>query len=271
MLSLSERREALAGVEEIARGAAAILAKGHRTPIRALEFKGEIDLVTEFDRASEDHIRAQFSAAFPGWDVIAEEAGGTASGERPIVYCDPLDGTTNFSHGHPFFAVSIGVMSGDVMELGVVIAPALGWTYTAARGLGATRNGERCAVSAIDRVDRSLLATGFPYDRRTSEQNNLRAFVEMKKRYAQGIRRCGAASIDLCLVADGTYEGYWEHKLKPWDLAAGALLVTEAGGRISGFDGGAADVRSGDLVASNGVIHDALLAALRDVESMPGL
>jgi myo-inositol-1(or 4)-monophosphatase len=270
MLSLAERLDVQREIEEIARGAAAILIGGYRKPV-ALEFKGEIDLVTEFDRASEAHIRAEAARRLAQFDLVAEEGGGIATGRRPVIYADPLDGTTNFSHGHPFFAVSIAVVSRGVPEVGVVIAPALGWTFTAAREVGATRNGERIRVSAVDQIDRSLLATGFPYDRRTSPKNNLRAFVEIKKRYAQGIRRCGAASIDLCLVADGTYDGYWEHKLQPWDLAAGALLVTESGGRVTGFDGGAADVTTGELVASNGRVHRELLDALNEVEAMEPL
>jgi myo-inositol-1(or 4)-monophosphatase len=265
MLSLHERVEILRELEIIGQGAAAILMKGFRKPLASLEFKGAIDLVTEYDRASEAFIRAEVGRCLPDFDLVAEEEGGTVSGTRPVIYADPLDGTTNFSHGHPFFAVSIALTSGDTLEAGVVIAPALGWTYAAARDHGATRNGEPCRVSAIGVLDRSLLATGFPYDRRTSPQNNLRAFVELKKRFAQGVRRCGAAAIDLCLVADGTYEGYWERKLRPWDLAGGAALVRAAGGRISDFVGGGGSVVSGHVVATNGLIHEALLAELASV------
>ena len=271
MLSLHERVDILRELEIIGQGAAAILMKGFRKPLASLEFKGAIDLVTEYDRASEAFIRAEVGRRLPTFDLVAEEEGGTVSGTRPVIYADPLDGTTNFSHGHPFFAVSIALTSGDTLEAGVVIAPALGWTYAAARGHGATRNGEPSRVSTIGVLDRSLLATGFPYDRRTSPQNNLRAFVELKKRFAQGVRRCGAAAIDLCLVADGTYEGYWEHKLKPWDLAAGALMVMESGGRVTSFEGGAPRVLNGELVASNGLVHDELLRALAEAESLPPL
>jgi myo-inositol-1(or 4)-monophosphatase len=271
MLSPTDLRDALRELTAIATDAAGVLMSGYRRPGGTrVEFKGAIDLVTEFDRASEDLIRARVARSFPGIDLVAEERGGAVRGDRPVLYADPLDGTTNFAHGHPFFAVSLGLLSGDTLEAGVVVAPALGWVHAAARGLGTTRNGEPCRVSATAVLDRALLATGFPYDRRTSPENNFRAFVELK-RLAQGVRRCGSAALDLCLVADGTYDGYWERKLKPWDLAAGALMVQEAGGRVTGFAGEPPDVRGGSLVASNGWVHDELLAALAAAEAKPAL
>jgi myo-inositol-1(or 4)-monophosphatase len=270
MLSPKERSETLHVLTAIAADAAVVLMQAWRRPGTRIEYKGEIDLVTESDRASEALIRERVARSLPGVDLVAEEQGGVVHGDRPVLYADPLDGTTNFAHGHPFFAVSLGLLCGDALEVGVVVAPALGWTHAAARGLGATRNGEPCRVSETAVLDRALLATGFPYDRRTSPENNFRAFVDLKRK-AQGVRRCGAASLDLCLVADGTYDGYWERKLNPWDLAAGALLVTEAGGRVTGFGGEAVDVRKGNLVASNGVLHDELLAALAEAEAKPPL
>jgi len=246
---------------------------GYRRPdARRVEYKGAVDLVTDYDRASEELIRKRIAKSFPGCDLIAEESGGRASGDRPVFYADPLDGTTNFSHGHPFFAVSIGlVTNGNIPEIGVVVAPALGWTYTAARECGATRNGEPCQVSRVALLDRSLVATGFPYDRRTSRENNFRAFIELKKK-AQGVRRCGAASLDLCLVADGAYDGYWEHKLRPWDLAAGSVVVQEAGGQVTDFDGRTPnDIWKGSLVATNGQIHQELLTILAAAEAMEPL
>lgn len=269
-LSREERRDALDELTHIATDAAAVLMTGYRRRDTRVEYKGAIDLVTDFDRASEDLIRARVARSFPGCDLVAEERGGEASGARPVIYADPLDGTTNFAHGHPFFAVSIGLAVGSTLEAGVVVAPALGWTHAAARECGATRNSEVCRVSTVSTLDRALLATGFPYDRRTSPENNFRAFVELKKR-AQGVRRCGAASLDLCLVGDGTYDGYWERKLKPWDLAAGMLVVLEGGGRVTGFGGEPPDFRAGLLVATNGIVHDELLHALAEAEALPPL
>jgi myo-inositol-1(or 4)-monophosphatase len=273
MLSPSDLTDALREVTAIAADAATLLLTGYRRPGGGprVEYKGAVDLVTEFDRRSEERIRERLARSFPGCDIVAEESGGTVRGDRPVFFADPLDGTTNYAHGHPFFAVSIGLWEPDgSLGLGCVVAPALGWTHTAARGQGAMRNDVPCRVSSTNALERSLLATGFPYDRRTSTQNNLRAFVELKRK-AQGIRRCGAASLDLCLVADGTYDGYWEHKLNAWDLAAGAMCVLESGGRATNFDGSTLDVHGGHLVVSNGAIHEELLSALAVAEQMEPL
>lgn len=251
----------------IAREAAAHLATGYRGQF-VVEHKGETDLVTRFDRESEDIVRERVARELPGVDLIAEESGGTASGARPVLYADPLDGTTNFAHGHPFFCVSLGVLEGDALTHAAVVAPALGTEYHATRGHGAFRGGVRCRVSDTRELVKSLLATGFPYDGRSNPENNLREFCELTLR-TQGVRRCGSAALDLCLTADGTFDAYWERHLKPWDLAAGALMVHEAGGRLSDFEDGPADVRKGWLVASNGHLHAPLLAALRDARLRP--
>jgi myo-inositol-1(or 4)-monophosphatase len=178
---------------------------------------------------------------------------------------DPIDGTTNYAHGHPFWCVSIGLVAAEGPALGVVVAPALQLEWVA-DGTRSTRNGEGCRVSEQSELSQSLLATGFPYDRQTSSENNFAAFVHFKK-ITQGIRRCGSAAIDLCFVADGTYDGYWERKLKPWDMAAGIAMVRASGGRATAFDGGPLDVVSGYAIASNGKIHDAIVAEL----ARPGL
>jgi myo-inositol-1(or 4)-monophosphatase len=224
-----------------------------------------IDLVTRFDKASEDLIVRGLSARFPGHRILAEEGGDRGGDpEAPRWIVDPLDGTTNFAHGLPFFAVSIACEARGVLRAGVVAAPALGWTFAAARGAGARRNGQPIAVSATAEVGQALLATGFPYDRRTSQKNNFAQFLTLK-RQAQGVRRFGAAALDLSLVATGWLDGYWEMKLNPWDLAAGVLLVEEAGGRTSGWAGEATDIHSGQVVATNGHIHDELLGILGKV------
>jgi myo-inositol-1(or 4)-monophosphatase len=230
-----------------------------------VEHKGAIDLVTSYDRASERYLRERLSAAAPFAIVGEEEGGGAASGvDGATWYLDPLDGTTNFCHGHPFYCVSIGLFVGAEPVLGVVVAPALGLEWTGGDGLGATRNGEPCSVSRVATLGDTLLATGFPYDRRTSKENNFDAFVAIKKQ-AQAVRRCGSAAIDLCFVGDGTYDGYWERKLRPWDLAAGAAIVRAAGGRVTTFDGHEGGLLSGNLVATNAHFHDALVDALARV------
>ena len=249
---------------EAAREAAALVMPGWRSGVRA-EKKGPIDLVTEYDRASEALLRERLHARTP-FKVVGEEAGADAGADPnvPRWFVDPIDGTTNFVHGHPFWCVSVGLVLGGAPVLGAIVAPALRSEWTGAVGGRATRDGAPCAVSEVDRFGDALLATGFPYDRRTSPQNNFDAFVAIKKQ-CQAVRRCGSAALDCALVADGTYDGYWEMKLGPWDVAAGAAIVVAAGGRISDYAGGAADVTRGELIATNGRIHDALVAALHAV------
>ena len=253
----------------VARESAAVLMEGYRRP-GEVEFKGPIDLVTRWDRASEESLRAALAQAFPGLLLVAEESAGASVPDGLALWADPLDGTTNFVHGHPFFAVSIGLAEGSSLLAGAVVAPALGLEWHAARGHGAFRNGLPCRVSSAASLDRSLLATGFPYDNATNPLDNFAEFAALTKR-SRGVRRCGAAALDLCLTADGTFDGYWERFLKPWDLAAGALLVTEAGGRTTDLDGAECDFRGGWMVASNGRVHDELVAALGAVRRDSGL
>jgi myo-inositol-1(or 4)-monophosphatase len=258
---------------------------------RAQSKASERDLVTEFDRAAEALLVARLAAAFPDDAVVAEEGGGRAGGSGARWLVDPLDGTTNFAHGLPLFCVSIarelgppplgpgpkargglppsmdggagGPQSGGAVEVGVVHAPALGLTFAARRGEGATLGGAPIRVSDEARLEHALLATGFPYDSAESADDNLAQFTALQKR-AQGVRRFGSAALDLALVAAGRFDGYWEMKLKPWDLAAGTLLVEEAGGRVTGWSGGPSVLDRGACVATNGRVHDALLAALAE-------
>ena len=229
---------------------------GFRTRPR-VDLKGPVDLVTEWDRRSEAFIRERLGELCPGVPILGEEGGGQFS-ERLTFYCDPLDGTTNFVHGHPFFAVSLGVMENGIPLAGAVYAPALNCIWSGARHHGAYRNNEPCHVSHTNVLGDALLATGFPPVRERAPHNNLDAYVRAKP-MVRGIRRCGSASIDLCFVADGTYDGYWERALHAWDIVAGAAIVLAAGGRVSALDGTQARLEIGHIIASNGHLHDTLL------------
>jgi myo-inositol-1(or 4)-monophosphatase len=264
---------------EAAREAAAMVLGGFRRNL-VVEHKGAVDLVTSFDRQSEALLRRRLGEALP-FAIVGEEEGGTPDGIA--LYVDPIDGTTNFVHGHPFWCVSIGLVIAGEPVLGVILAPALGlewfgWVAATGEGRAVRRAADNaitalpgslaphvveqpCTVSATAAFEHALLATGFPYDRRTSADNNFDAFVAIK-RQCQAIRRCGSAAIDLCLVADGTYDGYWERKLRPWDIAGGVAIVRAAGGRVTDFDGDATFIETGHLIATNGAIHARLISEL---------
>lgn len=244
----------------IAVDAGKLLLNGWRGDLRVHK-KGAIDLVTDYDLRSEALLRERMTRAFPSHALVAEEGEDQVTGDW-VWYVDPLDGTTNFAHGHFFFAVSIGLALRGRPVLGVVHAPALGVTWTAAEGRSATRNGEPCSVSTTATLADALVATGFPYDRATTDEDNLREAVDIIPR-VQGIRRCGSAALDLCLVADGTYDGYWEQKVKPWDVCAGMIIARAAGARITDYDGSSATVGSSQLVTAGPSLHPSLLAAVR--------
>ena len=250
---------------EAARAAAALVEKGWRRRPAVAAKRAPVDLVTQFDRESEALLREALSSATP-FPVVGEEEGGERArgAEAATWYVDPLDGTTNFVHGHPFWCVSIGLLRGALPILGVVVAPSLRTEWTGVAGRGSYRNGEACRVSETPRLNEALLATGFPFDRRTSEDNNFDAFVAIKKK-CQAVRRCGSAAIDMCFVADGTYDGYWEKKLGPWDVAGGSAIVLAAGGHLSDYAGDPVDVTKGNVVATNGRVHAELVRALAEV------
>ena len=226
-----------------------------------IEHKGEIDLVTEVDRACEDLLVGGLRQSFPGHDFLAEENLYPATGSRYKWIIDPLDGTTNFAHGFPWFAVSIGLEVEGEIVLGVVYHTMMDELFTALKGEGAYLNGQRLRVSSRQPLRSSLLASGFPYDSATDRENNFAHFVNFQMN-ARGIRRAGAAALDLAYVAAGRFDGFWEAKLKPWDVAAGQLLVREAGGAVTGFDGEGYSVYSHRIVASNGLIHDEMVEML---------
>lgn len=245
--------------EVVAREAAALLMsfKGHAS----VSWKGVGDLVTAADQAAEAHVIRRLAEAFPDDRIIGEEGGGHGGDADWVWYVDPLDGTTNFVCGLPHFAVSLGAFFCGRPAVGVVVAPELGRAFVGARGLGATCNGVPIHVAAEPQLTRVLAATGFPYDRSTTSQSLVLPLERALVRCLD-VRRLGSAALDLCLVADGTFGVYWEPRLKPWDFAAGVLLVEEAGGQVSDHHGGDGYLTSCGVLASNGHVHAQFL---RDV------
>lgn len=229
---------------------------------RSIRYKGSIDLVTDFDQRSQDIILDHLSKCFPEHDFLAEEGGGRKQGSEYRWIIDPIDGTTNFAHRFPIFCVSIALQYRRDIVVGLVYDPMRDEEFSAVIGTGACLNGERIRVSSTPELDKSLLATGFPYDIRDSEVNNLDHFSHFAIR-AQAIRRCGSAALDLCYVACGRFDGFWELKLHPWDVAAASLIVTEAGGRITDFRNGPFHVFGTEALASNGRIHSQMQEVLR--------
>jgi myo-inositol-1(or 4)-monophosphatase len=256
--------------ERVARAAvneASAMLLGTWRDAKIIQRKGEVDLVTETDRAVEAAIVARLAHAFPDHVVIAEEASGVGVPTRPppdryVWYLDPLDGTTNFAHAYPHFAVSLAMALGDDLLFGIVHDPVRDETFAAARGRGATLNEEPIAVSSVAALDDALLATGFPYDRREHLDTYLVFFADFVGR-AQGVRRNGSAALDLCYVACGRLDGFWEWKLRPWDTAAGALVVRESRGVVSTFRGEPFDLFGPQTLATNGHLHATMLAVLR--------
>jgi myo-inositol-1(or 4)-monophosphatase len=254
----------------VAEEAATLVAAGHRSRPRHDE-KAPRDLVTEFDRASERLLVARLASLSPGIPVVSEEASAQdqeGKGQPGLVwYVDPLDGTTNFVHGHPFWCVAVGLMEDDRPVAGAVVAPILALRWHGFVGPAGElrrtsfRNGAPCSVSATAELGEAMVATGFPARRDRAPDNNFDSFVAVK-RVAQAVRRCGSAAIDLCMVADGTYDGYWERALHAWDTAAASAIVLGAGGTVTALDGGAPNYHVGHVVASNGLVQAALLAVL---------
>ncbi len=244
---------------EAARAAGAVLRDRYRTGF-AVRHKGPVDLVTDVDLRSEEVIREVLARRTPGTAVLGEEEGLSPGGrDRWIV--DPLDGTVNYAHGYPCFCVSVAWEEAGRVAAGVVYDPLRDEMFTACRGRGSFLDGVPVRVSGTARLEASLLATGFPYDRRTNPRNNYQAFVRLTH-LTHGVRRGGSAALDLAYTACGRLDGFWEPGLKPWDLAAGCLLVEEAAGMVSGLDGGPFTPYGEDVVATNGAIHAEVLAEL---------
>jgi myo-inositol-1(or 4)-monophosphatase len=250
-----------------ARAAAEWVEGGHRSQPSYERKQSDADLVTRYDVESEQLIRRILAEQTPDLPIVGEEQGGQADA-RPTWFLDPIDGTTNFAHGHPFYAVSIGLLQQGVPLLGAVVAPALKCEWYGYVGGGAFRNGQRCAVTRQSTLSDALVSTGFsPVTRRLGHpEDNLAAFCRVSP-HVRDLRRCGSAALDLCLVADGSYDAYWERRLAPWDVAAGSAILLAAGGRLTNLTGGPYNLNSGYLLASNGLIHDSLIALLeRDGE-----
>jgi myo-inositol-1(or 4)-monophosphatase len=248
--------------ERLAREAGSIQRERYETDFRIQTKSAAIDLVTEVDHACEAHIVDTLHAERPGDAILAEEGGGDDDpGATWRWIIDPLDGTTNYAHGYPRFCVSIGVWRDGESAVGVVYDPLLDELYAATRGVGATLNGRAIHVSSETRLGNALLATGFAYDVRRSREDNLDHFAHFVKS-VRGLRRDGSAALDLCYVAAGRFDGFWELKLHAWDVAAGNLIVEEAGGRTSDLAGNPPRGDGRETVASNGHLHDAMIDLL---------
>lgn len=232
--------------------------------VRNIEVKqgDERNLVSEIDRGAEERIIAIIRRHYPGHAILAEESGGSLAPAEYRWIIDPLDGTTNFLHGVPIFSVSIGIERRGELIAGVVYDPNQDEMFTAEKGAGAFLNGRRLKVSSSSVLVESLLVTGFPYNITENPGNAVEHFVHFLMA-ARGVRRLGSAAMDLCYVAAGRFDGFWEVSLSPWDMAAGALLVQEAGGRVTDMAGGPLNIYQKTVLASNGPIHDTMLAVLK--------
>jgi myo-inositol-1(or 4)-monophosphatase len=253
---------------EIAREAGALLMGYFRQRV-AVEYKGEADLVTVADRASETLIRDRIRSQWPSHDILGEEGGLVDTGSDYRWYLDPLDGTTNFAHGFPVFCVSMGLEHKGKLVAGVVYDPTRDELFTAEAGGGAFLNQQPIHVSTIAKLNESLIATGFPSHKRHKNPNIF--FYHQITLRTHGVRRAGSAALDLCSVAAGRLEGFWEFNLNPWDTAAGVLIVEEAGGKVTDFKDNPFQLNSRETVASNRLVHEALLNEFEQVFSGHGL
>jgi myo-inositol-1(or 4)-monophosphatase len=248
---------------EIAREAGSLLANYYERRV-AFELKGEFDLVTEADRASEKLVVERLRSHFPSHNIVAEEGGGHQSASEYCWYVDPLDGTTNFAHGFPAFNVTLGLARASEVIAGVVYDPIRQEMFAAELGGGAYSNHRRLRVSAAKRLSDSLSSTGFP-SRKRHNNRNIHFYYQLAMA-SHGVRRTGSAAIDLAYVAAGRLDFFWEFGLKPWDMAAGTLLVQEAGGRVSGMRGQTHSISdSEDVLADNGVLHEAVLEIFAEI------
>ena len=256
--------EIISSAADIAREAGALLMKYFHRRV-SVEYKGEADLVTEADRQSEMLIRERIRVLWPTHDILGEEQGLVDTGSEYRWYVDPLDGTTNFAHGFPVFCVSMALEHEGHGIAGVIYDPTRDELFSAARGQGAWLNGRQIWVSKIANLAECLVGTGFPSHKRHKNPNIF--FYHQITLRTHGVRRPGSAALDLCNVASGRFDGFWEFNLNAWDTAAGVLIVEEAGGKVTDFHGGPFQLNSRETLASNGLVHEALL---REFESIFG-
>ncbi|HEY8532008.1 MAG TPA: inositol monophosphatase family protein [Limnochorda sp.] len=255
--------EAYQFIAQLAREAGEILRERYGRAHR-VEHKGPTDVVTEADRLSEAHILSRIRERYPDHDILSEESGLQSRSGSVRWIVDPLDGTANFAHGLPLFSVSIALEVDGALVAGAVYDPVRDELYSAARGRGAFLNGEPLRVSAVASLQDALLVTGFPHDLSDDPAENNLAYFAAFARRTQGVRRLGSAALDLAYVAAGRFDGFWELRINAWDIAAGALLVEEAGGRLSRVDGSPFRVDGGQILATNGRLHEAMVQVLAE-------
>ena len=267
-MSAERASEFVSAIEPIAREAGELL-MGYFARHVKVEYKGDVDLVTEADRASEALILDRLQARFPRHDVMGEEGARRETGSDYKWYVDPLDGTTNFAHGFPVFCISMGLEHKGELIAGVIHDPTRGEMFSAEKGSGAYLNQRRIHVSKTTKLAESLMGTGFPSHKR-HQSPNIHFYHQITLR-SHGVRRAGSAALDLASVASGRFDGFWEFHLNAWDLAAGVLLVEEAGGQVSGFFGQPFRLADRDVVASNGLIHADLVREFKEIFAGRGL
>jgi myo-inositol-1(or 4)-monophosphatase len=261
-------QDLISPMQSIAREAGALLMDFFHQQVK-IEYKGDADLVTVADRKSEALILERIRKQFPTHDVMGEEGTRIESGSDYKWYVDPLDGTTNFAHGFPVFCVSLAVEYRGRRVAGVIYDPTRDEMFAAELGKGALLNGQPIHVSATSRLAECLVGTGFPSQKRHKSPNIY--FYHQLTLRTHGVRRAGSAALDLCNVACGRFDGFWEFNLNPWDTAAGVLIVEEAGGRVTNFSGGPFRIDSRETLASNGLVHDALIAEFQAILAGRGL
>jgi len=265
---MPERPQFVPAMAEIAREAGALLMGFFHRRVK-VEYKGDVDLVTEADRASEALITKRIRERWPGHNIMGEEGTRSEQGSEYRWYVDPLDGTTNFAHGYPVFCVSLGLEHKDERVAAVIFDPTREEIFTAEKGGGAFLNGQPIHVSTVGNLAECLVATGFPSHKRHKNPNIF--FYHQITLKTHGVRRAGSAALDLCNVACGRFDGFWEFNLNPWDTAAGVLIVQEAGGQVTRFDGQPFRIDSRETLASNGQVHDALLREFQAIFRGEGL